>query len=77
MADFSMSFTIPDDKIADLVDAVDHAQPLMDDQGQPVQRTPAQAKAWFEAYFRNRMRKVFKDYKRFQAAQGTTDLGDT
>lgn len=80
MADFSMSFTIPDARIGDLVKAVDHLDPLpVDENGDPVARTPAQAKAWFEARFRGSMRTVYKEYKRWEAAQAAADpdLGDT
>ena len=80
MADFTMGFTIPDDKVADLVKAVDHLDPLpKDEDGNAVARTPAQAKAWFEAKFRGSMRTVYKEYKRWEAAQAQAgaDLGDT
>ena len=74
MATVAFNVTIPDDKIADLLKAVDHRDPKPDGEA----RTAAEVKEWFEARLRRDMRRFFRDYKRWEYAQGTNadDLSD-
>jgi len=66
MADFSIPITVPDDKVADLIDAlnVEWGPP-----GGPAM-TPAELRAELKRRIEEQLKRVYRNHKRRQARQG-------
>lgn len=78
MADFSITITVPNEKVDDLVNAMRmHYGPTNDGQ----LKTPAQIKAEFEADVKDSLREMYRNFKIAQQRQArreafNTKLGD-
>jgi hypothetical protein len=72
MADFSVTITVPDDKVADLQNAL-RARFGTNQDGSA--KTPAELKALFDAEVKRVLRRIYSDY--IIAQRSDPDLGET
>lgn len=73
MADFSITITVPDDKVADIVAAYNDRFPQTDQNGDPVVMDAAAVRALIKDKTMASMKTVYQSYKRDQAASAATD----
>lgn len=66
MADFSVALTVPDDKVQELLDAINWTDPPVDGNGDPLpDRNATESKAWFKERAENALKDIFKRHKEF------------
>ena len=73
MADFSLTITVPDDKVADLVAAYNDRFPQKDQDGNAVVMDAAAVRALVKEKIMASMKSVYQSYKQEQAAQAASD----
>jgi len=74
MADFSVTLTVPDDKVAELIDAINWNDPPVDENGAPAaDRTGAECRAWFKERCENALKDIYKRHKEYLRSQQAID----
>lgn len=73
MADFSVPLTVPDAKVAELLDAINWHIDRRDEQGNPDPLTGAEAKAWLKQTIEDSLRGIFTRHKEYLRSQQAVD----
>lgn len=73
MADFSVSLTVPDAKVAELLDAINWHVDRRDDAGNPNPMTGPEARAWLKASVESSLKGIFTRHKEHLRAQQAVD----
>lgn len=74
MADFSITLTVEDPKIAGLVAAINWHDPPVDGNGDPLpDRTAAECRTWFKARAENALKDIYKRYQEHLRDQTVID----
>lgn len=80
MADFSITLTVPDDRVQELVDAINWHAPVGEDgNGDPLpDRTAAECRAWFKGRCETALKDIHQRHQKFlreqQAIAGEIDI---
>lgn len=69
MADFSVPLTVPDNKVTELLDAINWSVNRTDENGDPDPMTGTEARAWLKSSVEQSLRDIFKRHKEHLRAQ--------
>lgn len=73
MADFSVPLTVPDAKVAELLDAINWSVNRLDENGNPDPMSGPEARAWLKASVQQSLRDIFRRHKEHLRAQKAID----
>ena len=73
MADFSLSITIPDDKVAEMIDALNWNYGQLEEDGELRDRTAAELKALVNAGTVQALKDIYKRYQAYLLTQSPVD----
>lgn len=73
MADFSVSITVPDGKVTELLDAINWHVDRRDADGNPDPMTAQEARDWLKSSTENALRGIFKRHKEYLRSQQAVD----